>query len=88
MSCQTGLPMGQYVADEITRRITGRRSKPLRIRYVWQNISLGRRDGVTQFTHVDDSPRRLVLAGRSSARFKEAITRGAAWSATRSGAAR
>ncbi|GAB3876928.1 FAD-dependent oxidoreductase [Kibdelosporangium lantanae] len=83
MSCQTGLPMGAYVAGEITRLVKGHELRPVRIRYVWQNISLGRRDGVTQFTHTDDSPRRLVLTGRRSARFKELITRGAAWSATR-----
>jgi NADH dehydrogenase len=83
MSCQTGLPMGAYVAEEITRLVQGHDLRPVRIRYVWQNISLGRHDGVTQFTHTDDSPRPLVLTGRMSARFKELITRGAAWSATR-----
>jgi NADH dehydrogenase FAD-containing subunit len=81
MSCQTALPMGQYVAKEIARTLKGRASKPIRIRYVWQNISLGRRDGVTQFTRADDSPLNLVLTGRLSAWFKEAITRGAAWKA-------
>ncbi|KPC58393.1 hypothetical protein [Streptomyces chattanoogensis] len=56
--------------------LTGRTPKPLRLRYVWQNISLGRRDGLTQFTRADDSPVAAVLTGRASARFKEAITRG------------
>jgi NADH dehydrogenase len=83
MSCQTALPMGAYVAHEITRLVKGQDPEPVRIRYVWQNISLGRHDGVTQFTHTDDSPRRPVLTGRTSVRFKELITGGAAWSATR-----
>ncbi|MFB9527579.1 FAD-dependent oxidoreductase [Nonomuraea roseola] len=50
-----------------------------RIRYVWQNISLGRHDGVTQVTRADDSPLGAVLTGRASATFKEAITRGTVW---------
>lgn len=81
MACQTGLPQGQYVAKDIARTLAGRESSPARIRYVWQNISLGRRDGVTQFTRSDDMPRRVVLTGRTSALFKEFITRGAVWSA-------
>ncbi|MBT2399228.1 NAD(P)/FAD-dependent oxidoreductase [Streptomyces sp. ISL-100] len=76
MSCQTGLPMGMYVAGSATAALTGRTPEPLRLRYVWQNISLGRRDGLTQFTRADDSPVGAVLTGRASARFKEAVTRG------------
>jgi len=75
MSCQTGMPMGQHVAGIIADRLTGREPKPSRLRYVWTNISLGRYDGVTQFTHADDSPRNVVLTGRAAARFKEFITR-------------
>ncbi|WP_257231540.1 FAD-dependent oxidoreductase [Streptomyces sp. Rer75] len=76
MSCQTGLPMGAYVAGSVAASLTGRAPKPLRLRYVWQNISLGRHDGLTQFTRADDSPVAAVLTGRASARFKEAVTRG------------
>ncbi|MCE7009539.1 FAD-dependent oxidoreductase [Kibdelosporangium philippinense] len=79
MSCQTGLPMGKYVG----KLIAGRTAKPVRIRYVWQNISLGRRDGVSQFTRADDSPLWAVMTGRMSAWFKEIITRAAARSARR-----
>lgn len=83
MSCQTGQPMGSYVAAAITRLLRGRPARPVTIRYVWQNISLGRHDGVTQFTRTDDTPRQLLLTGRAAARFKELITRGAAWAALR-----
>ncbi|MEU7898964.1 hypothetical protein AB0B45_39670 [Nonomuraea sp. NPDC049152] len=49
----------------------------VRIRYVWTDISLGRRDGVTQFTRAYDSPLGgAVLTGRASALFKEFVTRG------------
>jgi hypothetical protein len=75
--------MGQYVAAEIARMLAGRKPVPHRVRHVWQNISLGRGNGVTQFTRADDCPLPVILTGRASARFKEAITRGAAWSARR-----
>ena len=52
MSCQTGLPMGLYAADAIAAVLNGRTPRPLRIRYVGQNISLGRRDRITQFTRA------------------------------------
>ncbi|WP_307840371.1 FAD-dependent oxidoreductase [Streptomyces sp. G44] len=75
MSCQAALPMGRGVADVIAARLTGREPGPVRIGYIFTNISLGRRDGVVQFTHADDRPRRLVLTGRAAAAFKEAVVR-------------
>ncbi|MEU4698692.1 NAD(P)/FAD-dependent oxidoreductase [Nonomuraea dietziae] len=79
MSCQTGLPMGLQAGDAVADLLAGREPRRARIRYVWQNISLGRHDGVTQFTRADDSPLGAVLTGRASATFKEAITRGTVW---------
>ncbi|MGW7516864.1 NAD(P)/FAD-dependent oxidoreductase [Streptomyces sp. NPDC054796] len=76
MSCQTGLPMGAYVAGSVAAALTGRVARPLRLRYVWQNISLGRHEALTQFTRPDDTPVNTILTGRASARFKEAVTRG------------
>jgi NADH:ubiquinone reductase (H+-translocating) len=75
MSCQSGLPMGAYVGAAISRRLTGTDMRPSRLRYVWTNISLGRRDAITQFTHADDTPRGSVLTGRPAAAFKELVTR-------------
>lgn len=83
MSCQTAMQMAPYVAQEITRTLCGRPSKPVAIRYIWQNISLGRHDGVTQFTRSDDTPAGPILTGRTSARFKELISRTALWLAKR-----
>lgn len=76
MSCQTAMPMGLRVADIIAARLAGGTPRPMRVRYVWQNISLGRRDALTQFVHHDDRPRRAVLTGRAAAAFKEVISRG------------
>jgi len=77
MSCATGLPTGQCAAAAITARLAGRRPSPLRFRYVIQCISLGRRDGLIQFVHPDDSPHDRVLTGRAAARVKELVVRGA-----------
>ncbi|MDT0300773.1 NAD(P)/FAD-dependent oxidoreductase [Streptomonospora wellingtoniae] len=76
MTCQTGLPMGLHaggVAADAARR---RAPRPVRLCYVALNISLGRRDAVTQFLRADDTPVRATLVGRSSAALKEGITRG------------
>ncbi|GAA0441962.1 FAD-dependent oxidoreductase [Streptomyces sp. NPDC046215] len=75
MSCQTALPMGRGVAEVIAARLAGREPAPVRIPYAFTNISLGRRDGIVQFTHADDRPRRFVLTGRAAAAFKEAVIR-------------
>jgi hypothetical protein len=56
--------------------LAGREPRPLRFRYVSQCISLGRRDGLVQFVHADDTPREAVLTGRLAALYKEAIVRG------------
>ncbi|WP_406346168.1 NAD(P)/FAD-dependent oxidoreductase [Streptomyces sp. NBC_00648] len=75
MSCQAALPMGRGVADVVAARWAGREPEPVRIGYAFTNISLGRRDGIVQFTHADDRPRRLILTGRAAAAFKETVVR-------------
>ncbi|MET9533507.1 MULTISPECIES: FAD-dependent oxidoreductase [unclassified Streptomyces] len=75
MSCQTGIPMGMRVADSVAAAVGGRTPRPLRLRYVGRNISLGRRDGLIQLTRADDTPVDLILTGRTAARLKEAVTR-------------
>ncbi len=81
MACATALPTGKYAADAVVARLTGRAPRELRFRYYFQCIGLGRRDGVIQFLHADDSPGRTVLTGRSAAWFKEQIVRAAAGAA-------
>jgi NADH:ubiquinone reductase (H+-translocating) len=77
MSCAAGLPTGQCAAAAITARLAGREPRPLAFRYFIQCISLGRRDGLIQFVHPDDSPHNTVLTGRTAARGKELVVRGA-----------
>ena len=81
MACATALPTGRYAADAVIAHVAGLEPRELRFRYYFQCISLGRRDGLIQFLHADDSPGRTVLTGRTAAWFKEQIVRGAGRSA-------
>ncbi|GAA2372220.1 NAD(P)/FAD-dependent oxidoreductase [Streptomyces cuspidosporus] len=73
-TCQGGMPTGVHAALSILRELRGRRPKPFRFGYYHTPVSLGRDDAVVQFTHPDDSPRRMCLTGRLAARYKETVT--------------
>ncbi|MCO6003398.1 FAD-dependent oxidoreductase [Actinoallomurus purpureus] len=73
-TCQGGMPTGVHAAVSIVRALNGRRPKPFRFGYYHTPVSLGRRDAVVQFTHPDDSPRRIHLTGRTAAWYKETVT--------------
>ncbi|MFC4534671.1 NAD(P)/FAD-dependent oxidoreductase [Sphaerisporangium dianthi] len=73
-TCQSGIPSGAHAADSIARRLRGREAAPFRFGYIHQPVSLGRKDAVIQFTHADDTPRRLYLAGRLAVLYKEAVS--------------
>ncbi|WP_338768987.1 FAD-dependent oxidoreductase [Nocardia vulneris] len=78
MACATALPAGRQVADAIAARLRGAQPRPLRFRYVGQAMSLGRRNGIIQSLHADDSPAGFILTGRTAAWVKERVVRGAA----------
>ncbi|MCD2190435.1 NAD(P)/FAD-dependent oxidoreductase [Actinomycetospora soli] len=73
MACATGLPQAQQAARTVAALLAGTTPEPLRFRYALRCVSLGRRDGLVQFVHADDSPREAVLTGRLAAAVKEAI---------------
>ncbi|MBE1585942.1 NADH dehydrogenase FAD-containing subunit [Nonomuraea angiospora] len=73
-TCQGGMPTGVHAAVSIVRTLDGRRPKAFRFGYYHTPVSLGRHDAVVQFTHPDDSPRRVYLTGRMAARYKETVT--------------
>ncbi|HEV7650354.1 MAG TPA: FAD-dependent oxidoreductase [Actinophytocola sp.] len=77
MACATGGPIAQAAVRAIGARLAGREPRRMRFRYLNQCISLGRRDGLIQFVHGDDSPRDAVLTGRFAALYKEIVVRGA-----------
>ena len=65
MACATALPLGRYAGDVIAARAHGRSPRPLRFRYFFQCLSLGRDDGVIQFVDAHDRPRERVLTDTS-----------------------
>lgn len=73
-TCQGGMPTGVHAAVSIVRALRGKQPRPFRFGYYHTPVSLGRNDGVVQFTHPDDSPRRMYLTGRKAARYKETVT--------------
>ncbi|MFI7637483.1 NAD(P)/FAD-dependent oxidoreductase [Nonomuraea sp. NPDC049400] len=73
-TCQGGMPTGVHAAVSILRTLNGKQPKPFRFGYYHTPVSLGRHDAVVQFTHPDDSPRRVYLTGRMAARYKETVT--------------
>ncbi|MER5465493.1 FAD-dependent oxidoreductase [Streptomyces sp. NPDC002668] len=73
-TCQGGMPTGVHAAVSITRALKGKQPKPFRFGYYHTPVSLGRHDAVVQFTHPDDTPRRVHLTGRKAAWYKETVT--------------
>lgn len=69
MGCATALPMGQYLG----KLLDGRTDEPFGYRYVVQCLSLGRRDGLLQLVHPDDSMKPTVLTGTAGRLAKAGI---------------
>ncbi len=83
MSCASGVPMAWQAADAIAARLTGAKVPHVSIRYFQQCISLGRKEGLIQFVTADDRAKDGALTGRTAARYKELICKGAAWGVAR-----
>ncbi|MGW1963675.1 NAD(P)/FAD-dependent oxidoreductase [Streptomyces sp. NPDC001935] len=79
MSCASGVPMAWQAADAIAARLAGTKIPHVSIRYFQQCISLGRKEGLIQFVTADDQAVDRALTGRTAARYKELICKGAAW---------
>lgn len=73
MSCQAAGPLGAHAADTVLRRIAGEAPTPVTLGFVGQCLSLGRRAGLVQFAHSDDTARGLHLGGRAAAVLKEVV---------------
>lgn len=73
MSCQAAGPLGGHAADTVLQRIHGRVPKPFTMGFVGLCLSLGRRHGVFQFEHKDDSATAVRIAGRAGASVKELV---------------
>jgi NADH dehydrogenase len=77
MGCRTGGLTGPKAADVIAARLTGREPGRFRYRYIHECVSLGRRHGLIQFLHADESPKRSILTGRKAIAYKNATLNGA-----------
>ncbi|MEU0156323.1 NAD(P)/FAD-dependent oxidoreductase [Micromonospora fulviviridis] len=72
MSCQAALPLGSHAADTVLSRIAGDRPATFGKGIAAMCVSLGRRAGVFQLAHRNDTAMRLHLSGRLGAKLKEA----------------
>lgn len=73
-TCQSGMPTGAHAAASIDRELAGEAPKAFRFGYLHMPVSLGRTDAVVQFTHPDDSPKRLHLTGKRAVWYKETVS--------------
>lgn len=80
MSQFFALVTGAHVADCVANDLYGRAAQPLGLSWVGLAISLGRRDCVAQFLYPDDTPRSLILTGKTAVWFKEFFVKFAIWS--------
>ncbi|MDT5335664.1 MAG: hypothetical protein QOD90_1169 [Mycobacterium sp.] len=79
MSCQAAMPLGVRAAETVLSRIAGIEPAQLNQAFVGQCVSLGRRAGAIQVSHLDDRPTSLFIGGRTAASIKEAVCKGTVW---------
>ncbi|GAA3447612.1 NAD(P)/FAD-dependent oxidoreductase [Planomonospora venezuelensis] len=80
MSCASAGFTGMRATGAIIGRLTGRKVSSTALVYYGNHISLGRRDAIFQLVDGDARARSWHLRGRTAARLKNGILRGAAWS--------
>lgn len=73
MSCQAAGQLGAHAADTVLSRMAGRTPTPVAIGFVGLCLSLGRRRGLFQVEHGDDTATRVHIGGRAGARIKQIV---------------
>ncbi|MFD0901872.1 NAD(P)/FAD-dependent oxidoreductase [Actinomadura sediminis] len=71
MSCQAALPLGSHAADTVLARIAGEAPADFGKGIAAMCVSLGRRAGVFQLAHRDDTATWIHVGGRLGAKLKE-----------------
>ena len=79
MSCQAAVQLGPQAAETVLSRIAGETPAPVRVGFVGQCLSLGRRAGLFQVAAKDDTAKRSFLGGRPGAMLKELICKSTVW---------
>ena len=75
MCCAAAVPLGLHAADTVIASMKGAQPQPIRIGFLGQNASIGRRAAVIQLVRTDDTPRSLAFGGRFGALIKEQVCR-------------
>ena len=75
MCCAAAVPLGLHAADTVIAAMKGTRPQPIRIGFLGQNASIGRRAAVIQLVRTDDTPRSVAFGGRFGALIKEQVCR-------------
>lgn len=79
MSCQAAGPLGAHAADTLLARVAGAAPAVLDMAFLGSNVSLGRRAGIVQLAHKDDTPMNAHISGRIGAPIKETATKWTLW---------
>ncbi|MFF2083122.1 NAD(P)/FAD-dependent oxidoreductase [Nocardia sp. NPDC058176] len=79
MGCQSAVQLGPQAAETVLRRLAGTEPAPVDVGFAGQCISLGRRRGIFQFAHRDDTAKKHYLGGRPGATLKELICWSTVW---------
>ena len=80
MSCQAAVQLGPQAAETLLSRIAGDEPAPVDVGFYGECIGLGRRAGIFQFSHRNDTAVRFYLGGgHLGARIKEFVCKGTVW---------
>jgi NADH dehydrogenase len=83
MSCQAAGPLGMKAAATVLSRVAGAAPAVIDQAFFGACISLGRKSGILQFSHLDDRPVNFSVTGRLVASIKEAVCKSTLWSLRR-----
>ena len=83
MSCQSASPLGAQAANTVLSRVAGTAPAVIDQAFAGACISLGRKSGILQFAHKDDTAVNLYFTGRMVASVKEAVCKGTLWALRR-----
>ncbi|MDT0346458.1 NAD(P)/FAD-dependent oxidoreductase [Streptomyces litchfieldiae] len=79
MSCGSAGYTGRQAIEAIVGRLTGRQVANGKLVYLYNAISLGRRDGIWQPVDGQGQAKPSYMGGRKAARIKRAIEKGSLW---------
>lgn len=79
MSCASAGLTNMQATAAIIARLTGREVPAIGLKYFGNHISLGRRDAIFQMVDGDVRSKTWYLGGRTAARLKAGVLKGAGW---------